>query len=131
MNRLKIMGVAAAAVAVMLSGAQPAAAAPAEAAAAQSCRVTRWICVTPPIYLSGGGGYHLATQDLPNRAPWPAASSFILLRNMSAAGQPEVTRQYRWFGDEHDLWGSVGAAGNYRAELHCPYECPGGVLYFN
>ncbi|MDI6105547.1 hypothetical protein QLQ12_43895 [Actinoplanes sp. NEAU-A12] len=143
MNRLKIIGIAAATLAVTLLGAQSAVAAPASTvkagsesgagvAARQSCQVgMQQSCVTPWIWLNAGDTFHLVTGGIPDFAPWPAASSFIVLRTMTASSQPEVIRQLRWRGEEHDLWGAVGSAGYYRAELHCPYSCPGAYIYFS
>lgn len=151
MKRLRTIGVAAATLAVTLLGAQPAAAAPAQGAAPAratttedaegrgvataaitqvSCRVTnRWTCVTPPLNTFNSTIFHYATQGIPNLAPAGEPSSFVVVRDIAVAGWPEVNRQYRYGGAEHDHWAGQ-VYSTYQAELHCPYTCQGAVLYF-
>jgi hypothetical protein len=148
-NGVKTIGVVAATLAVMLLGAQPVAAAPTEAAAAAatstpraaggagraaftqvSCRVTtRWTCVTPSLNTFGSTIFHLSTQGIPNLAPAGQPSSFVIVRDVAVAGHPEVLREYRYGGAEHDHWRDR-VYSTYRAELHCPYTCQGASLYF-
>ncbi|GAB2960583.1 hypothetical protein [Saccharothrix stipae] len=101
------------------------AAAPASAASNQvSCRVTnQWYCVTAPLNLAGYTGFHVATLGIPG-------DSFAIVRDLNLAGQPEVLREYRYNGAEHDHWREQ-VYSRYRAELHCPNGCQGAVLYFN
>lgn len=134
-NRLKIIGVTAT-LAVMLLGGQPAAAAPAEgrgvapAVTQVSCKVTnRWTCVTPPLNTFSSTIFHYASTGIPNLAPSGQASSFVVVRDIAVSGWPEVNRQYRYGGAEHDHWANK-VYSTYQAELHCPYTCQGAVLYF-
>lgn len=96
---------------------------PAFAANQVSCRVTnQFICETAALNLSGFTGFHVATQGLPG-------DSFVLVRDLGRAGYPEVLREWRYGGAEHDHWRDR-VYSTYRAELHCPWTCQGAVLYF-
>lgn len=96
---------------------------PAFAANQVSCRVTnQWSCGTAPLNLAGYTGFHVATQGIPG-------DSFVIVKDLNRAGEPEVLREYGYGGAEHNHWrGQVYS--RYRAELHCPYSCQGAVLYF-
>jgi hypothetical protein len=104
----------------------------------RSCTVTnRWSCVTAPLWVNGGANPHLATLNIPWTAPykpeleWDPVNSFVIVRNLDAAGDPEILRDNKWHGAEHNIWSVGWPAGNYRAELHCPYSCQGATLYFD
>lgn len=136
-SRLRTAGVAVAALASLVLVEQPATAGPPAAMADRSCRVTtKWTCVTTALWVGSGANPHLATTDIPWSAPWEPGvldpvNSFVIVRHLDRAGHPEILRQNRRHGDEHDLWSSGWPAGNYRAELHCPYGCQGASLYFD
>jgi len=146
MKALRIFGVAAATLAVMLLAAQPAAAAPAQGAAPTrsattsslraagdggaraagtmvSCTVTtRWTCETGPLNTFSSTVFHVGTAGIPG-------GSFVIVRDVTRAGWPEVVREYQYNGAEHNIWRDHVYA-TYRAELHCPYGCQGAVLAF-
>ncbi|MBM2614505.1 hypothetical protein JIG36_02905 [Actinoplanes sp. LDG1-06] len=107
--------------------------APQPAAAANrqvSCRVTsQWTCVTAPLSTADTTIFHLSTQGIPNDPTGIRGDSFVIVRDLRIAGTPEVLREYRWYGDEHNHWRSQ-VYSTYQAELHCPTKCQNAVLYF-
>lgn len=136
--RFGTVGAVAAALASTLLAGQPAAAQTGgpSVLADRSCRVVQWSCVTAPLWVPAGAVVHIATTGIPWNAPWEPGqpepvNSFALIRYMDGPGDPEIRRDNKKRGTEHDLWISGLAAGNYRAELHCPYQCPGAMLYFD
>ncbi|SMD26450.1 hypothetical protein SAMN05661093_10033 [Kibdelosporangium aridum] len=72
---------------------------------------------------------HIATLNIPWTAAynpdidWDPVKSFVIVRNLDAAVDPEILRDNRWHGAEHDIWSVGWPAGNYRAELHSPHSC--------
>jgi hypothetical protein len=146
MKTLRIFGAAAATLAVMLLVAQPAAAAPAQSTAPTrsattstlraeggggaraagtmvSCRVTtRWTCETGPLNTFSSTIFHVGTAGIPG-------DSFVIVRDVTIANWPEVLREYRYYGAEHNHWRDH-VYSTYRAELHCPSGCQGAVLAF-
>lgn len=136
--RFGTVGAVAAVLASTLLTGQPAAAQTGgpSVLADRSCRVVQWSCVTAPLWVPAGAVVHIATTGIPWNAPWEPGqpepvNSFALIRYMDGPGDPEIRRDNKKRGTEHDLWISGLAAGNYRAELHCPYQCPGAMLYFD
>jgi hypothetical protein len=85
--------------------------------------------VTPPLNTFSSTIFHYASTGVPNLAPAGQSSSFVVVRDIAVAGWPEVNRQYRYGGAEHDHWAGQ-VYSTYQAELHCPYTCQGAVLYF-
>jgi hypothetical protein len=138
-HRFGAVGAVAAALASVLLAGQPATAKTGDGGpsvlAARSCRVIQWMCVTEPLWVPAGATVHIATTGVPWGAPWEPGepepvNSFVLIRYMDGPGDPEVRRDNKKRGVQHDWWISGLPAGNYRAELHCPYQCPNAVLYF-
>jgi len=135
-RRFRTIGVLLAALAAVPSAVQPAAADPV-ALADRSCTVTtQWTCVTAPLWVGSGANPHLATLNIPWTAPFEPGTpdpvnSFVIVRYLDAPGAPEILRDNKRRGVEHNIWAVGWAAGNYRAELHCPYSCQGASLYFD
>jgi hypothetical protein len=134
MKKVKIMSAAVTTLAVALLAAQPAAAAPVRERALRaqvSCQVTtQWTCKTAPIWVGNAGIIHLATTGIPVWSESGWGDSFLLLRDLDAAGDPEIWRSgYKYSGAEHDYWLNVQPNRTYRGELHCPWSCQGAVLY--
>ncbi|WP_305783643.1 hypothetical protein [Symbioplanes lichenis] len=137
MKALRILAATAAVLAALLA-AQPATAAPARAdttpgvLAQVACRVNNeYTCVTANLTLGPTGNYHIATQGITWRNWDVIETSFVVVRYMDVPGNPQRYREYQYYGDEHDIWQNGGAYRVYRAELHCPWKCPGAVLYFD
>lgn len=135
-TRFRAVGVIVGTLAATLLAGQPATADP-TVMASRSCTVTtQWTCVTrPPLWVGSGTVVHVATVNIPWTAPWEPGephliNSFVLLRNLDLPGDPEIVRDNQRRGEEHDKWWSGLPAGNYQAELHCPYSCQGATLYF-
>jgi hypothetical protein len=159
MDKLRTVGVVVTALAAVLLAGQPAAAASVQGTATarsvtsapqaesdagvrtvmadRSCTVTnQWTCVTSPLWVNSGANPHIATLDIPWSAPWEPGvldpvNSFVIVRHLDAPGDPEILRDNKRHGDEHNIWRVGWPAGNYRAELHCPYGCQGATLYFD
>lgn len=133
---LRTVGVVVTALAAVTLAGQPATAEP-TTMADRSCRVTnKWTCVTAPLWVGSGANPHLATTDIPWSAPWEPGeldpvNSFVIVRYLDPANDPEILRDNKRHGDEHSIWRVGWPAGNYRAELHCPYGCQGATLYFD
>jgi hypothetical protein len=102
-------------VATALSLATPA---PALAIEQVSCTVPQWSCATPPLSTAI---FHISTTGV-------TGPSFVVVRDLALPGQPEVVRENRASGN-HEIWQSQ-VYSTYRAELHCPYACPGARIYF-
>lgn len=136
-SKLRTAGVVLAALAGVVVAPQPATADTPTVMADRSCRVTtQWTCVTSPLWVNSGANPHIATTDIPWRAPGGPGephliNSFVIVRYLDAAGDPEILRDNKKRGVEHDIWSTGWRAGNYRAELHCPYDCQGATLYFD
>jgi hypothetical protein len=142
MDNLRTVGVVVALLAAVLLAGPSATAAPAQDTATRSvladrsCTVTtQWTCVTAPLWVNSGANPHIATLGIPWTAPKccnpPPINSFVIVRQLDAPGDPEILRDNSWFGAQHDIWSVGWPAGNYRAELHCPYSCQGASLYFD
>ncbi|GLY07867.1 hypothetical protein [Actinoplanes sp. NBRC 101535] len=140
-GRIVTGAMAAAAMSAALLTGQPAAAAPpgsATALADRSCTVTTtWTCFTTALWVPAGANPHAATLNIPwtaPREPYPGdetpVNSFVILRNTSTGAEVRPPDN-RYYGNEHDIWGSDWPAAYYRAELHCPYGCQGAQLYFD
>ncbi|MET1072631.1 MAG: hypothetical protein ABWY11_08305 [Umezawaea sp.] len=136
MHRIRAAGVVLAALATVPLAAQPAGADPA-AMADRSCNVTtQWTCVTAPLWVGSGANPHIATLNISWTAPFEPGTpdpvnSFVIVRDLDAPGDPEILRDNKRRGDEHDIWDKDWRPGNYLAELHCPYSCQGASLYFD
>ncbi|SFR28040.1 hypothetical protein SAMN04488564_112151 [Lentzea waywayandensis] len=134
-HKLRTAGVVVAALGAVLTAGQPATADPG-AMAVRSCTVTtQWTCVTAPLWVGSGANPHIATANIPWTAPYEPGTpdpvnSFVLVRYLDGPGDPEILRDNKRRGNEHDVWGKDWKPGNYRAELHCPYSCQGASLYF-
>ncbi|WP_330275577.1 hypothetical protein OG205_07870 [Lentzea sp. NBC_00516] len=135
-HKLRTAGVVVAALGSVLTAGQPATADPG-AMLVRSCTVTtQWTCVTAPLWISSGANPHVATANIPWTAPFEPGTpdpvnSFVLVRYLDGPGDPEILRNSKRRGDEHSVWAVGWPAGNYRAELHCPYSCQGASLYFS
>lgn len=122
MYELRAVGVVVATLAAILLAGQPATAAPAQGTATtrsvtstlkaegdagaptvmadRSCQVTNnWTCVTAPLWVNSGANPHIATLNIPWTAPYPQINSFVIARHLDPAGDPEILRDNKWYGE--------------------------------
>ncbi|SDO45250.1 hypothetical protein [Lentzea jiangxiensis] len=136
-GKLRTAGVAVASLTGVVLAGQPATAGTPAVMADRSCTVTtQWICKTAPLWVGSGANPHIATVGIPWGAPWEPGmpeevNSFVIVRYLDAPGDPEILRDNKKRGEEHDIWRKGWPAGNYSAELHCRYSCQGATLYFD
>ena len=129
MRTLRWIGTTVLVLAGLLASAPPASA---DALVQVSCRVTtRWICETDVLIVEGNGSttVHLFTTGIPTMTQDGPGNSFVRILDVSVPWRPEIFRQYRYSGAEHDHW-VPNVHYRYVAELHCPYTCQGARLYF-